>query len=225
MNRYFAFLEELDVPTDGVVAQAIALLRREPAVTDVVQNTAVTGIADFFPYRGEEQLGRPFYGAVEFSAAGHDMARGLFRRLSELGAKVHGYHVTAMVEKDELPHSIEGRVPGLKTLRGIFFHADLTPQAARRCWDHHVALALEYHGFDKYVRYWVEACLTEDSPQIGGITNLQFASEERMRSRYFLKEGGSALVFHDVSYFISGGTRRLLAEEHAFDVQAPCPSH
>lgn len=213
MNSYFAFLEELDQQAPGVLEQAIDILQADPAVSAVVKNSAVGGLAPFAPYRGEQQAGRPFFGAVEFRTADAAHARALFARIAALGATVHGYDVTPLVEKDELTPDAGGHVPGLKTLRGISFHPDLPKAAARRCWDHHVELALQLHGFDKYVRYWVNDCLTENSPRIGGITNLQFASEKRMRERYFVREGASELVFHDVTYFISGGTRRLLAAE------------
>lgn len=129
-----------------------------------------------------------------------------------------GYDVEYLVEKDAIAPQSQSQpvtpVPGYKIMRGFHFVDVLSPQAARHCWDNHVALALKIHGFDKYVRYWVNHAVTPDAPAIGGATNLQFASAEAVVNGYFTVPDGMEQIQHDVRHFIDRGLERVFTREY-----------
>lgn len=169
-------------------------------------------------YRNEAREGEDFDLSLDLSCP--DSAA--FGRLmqawrSEIDARTeanYGYDVELLVEKDEGENLKGNPAPGYKIMRGFFFFDDLTPEAARRCWDNHVKLALRIHGFDRYVRYWVNAPVTAGAPAIGGSTNLQFSSGDTVLERYFTAPDGMTQIQQDVGHFIARGLSRLFAREH-----------
>jgi hypothetical protein len=125
-----------------------------------------------------------------------------------------GYETRLSRESDQ-PELLEGNpAPGLKVMRGFFFHEDLPEKARIRSWDSHVNLAKRIHGFARYVRYWIGEPVTRDAPRIGGATNLHFATDEDFLNQYFTVENGSALIQQDISHFIDRGLARVFTKEY-----------
>lgn len=145
-----------------------------------------------------------------------------FARLSstlliELATKTEacfGYDVDLLIEKDNAAALQGNPAPGYKIMRGFYFFDDLSPEAARRCWDNHVNAALRLHGFERYVRYWVNKPVTEGAPAIGGATNLHFGSAEDVLDRYFTVPDGMTQIQQDIGHFIKSGLARLFTREH-----------
>lgn len=94
------------------------------------------------------------------------------------------------------------------------FHPDLPDSAARRSWDHHVALALRVHqGAARYVRSWIDAPLTTGAPRFQGMTELYFATRDDMRDRWFGSDSQRAEIVQDIGHFLLSGVR-LYTSEH-----------
>jgi hypothetical protein len=105
--------------------------------------------------------------------------------------------------------------PGYKLMRGLVFHHDLPPAAARRLWRHHGNLAVRVHlGVARYTQHWVEKTLTPGAPAIGGFSDLHFPSLEAMRDRYFDSQRGKEEILHDIGHFIEAGSKRFYGQEH-----------
>jgi len=220
MTDYLFFL----TARDGV---DLARWFLEEAGPEIVANSDCTGLrvnvavpapGDGPLYKIEPREGGAFDVTLDLACPDEDA----FARLMEVWmpqidartAANFGYRVTRLVEHDN-PGALTGNpAPGYKIMRGFYFHEDLSPVSARRSWDHHVGAALRLHGFDRYVRYWIEAPVTPGAPPIGGATNLQFGTDADVLDRYFTQPGGMEQITQDVGHFIARGLARVFTREH-----------
>jgi hypothetical protein len=131
-------------------------------------------------------------------------------------AKRFDYRITDLIVKQDSAQDNRGTPsPGYKLMRGLVFHADLGPAAARRQWAHHANLAVRVHvGMSRYVQHWVDERLTPDAPAVGGFSELYFPSLEAMRDRYFDSVRGKEEIIHDIGHFIAAGTKRFYGREY-----------
>jgi hypothetical protein len=131
-------------------------------------------------------------------------------------SKRFDYRATDLTVKHDDGESHLGTpAPGYKLMRGLVFHADLGPPAARRQWVHHAKLALRVHvGVARYVQHWVDEPLTPDAPAIGGFSELYFSSLEAMRDRYFDSQRGKDEILHDLGHFMASGSKRFYGQEY-----------
>ena len=122
-------------------------------------------------------------------------------------------NITVKDDKTALPRANPS--PGYKLMRGLVFHPDLGPAAARRQWAHHAKLAVQVHvGVARYTQHWVEEVLTRDAALIGGFSELLFRSVEAMRDRYFDSPRGQQEILHDIGHFIASGSKRFYGREY-----------
>lgn len=142
------------------------------------------------------------------------LAAGPLAELEGMTDANFGYDVEYLVEKDDADALKGNPAPGYKIMRGIYFFDVLSPEARRHCWDNHVNLALKVHGFDRYIRYWVNKPVTANAPAIGGATNLQFSSAEKVLNGYFQIPNGMEQIQQDIGHFIDHGLARLFARDH-----------
>lgn len=169
-------------------------------------------------YQNEARVGDEFDATLDLScpdSAAFDRLMGLW--MSELEARTDanfGYEVEHLVEKNDAAKLTGTPTAGYKIMRGFHFFDDMSPEASRRCWDNHVKLALRIHGFDKYVRYWVNKPVTANAPAIGGATNLQFSSGQAVLDRYFTVPDGMDQIAQDIGHFIKAGLARVFTREH-----------
>jgi hypothetical protein len=114
--------------------------------------------------------------------------------------------------------SADGRPStGIKYLRGLIFYEDLPESAVRRSWARHAPLAVEVHiGASRYVQWWVEERRSRDAPEIGGIAELHFASDQALAQGFFDSPRGMKGIIQDTGHFIAGGPARLFARDHVF---------
>jgi hypothetical protein len=142
------------------------------------------------------------------------------RSLAEGGA----LHMRSPSESPFTAHgsSAGASSPGIKTVRRLYFHADLL-SAAKRSWALREELAAKIHvGAARYRRYWVERPLSPESPPIRGIVSLHVASEEDLRERYFESPHGREEILQDIGHFIDHEFPRMFAREHV--LHGPSPS-
>lgn len=169
-------------------------------------------------YRDEPREGEGFDLSLDLScpdAAAFGRLMGTWRAAIDSRADAcFGYDAELLVEKDDAKNLRGNPAPGYKIMRGFFFFDDLSTEARRRCWDNHVKLALRIHGFDRYVRYWINGPVTEGAPAIGGSTNLHFSSAEAVLDSYFTVPDGMEQIQQDVGHFIDRGLARIFTREH-----------
>lgn len=181
-------------------------------------NIAVPPPGDGVLYQNELRVGDGYDVVVEMSCPDEAAYRRVMDRVaSDLSVKVEadfGYDVTPTLEHDEPEKLLGNPAPGYKLFRGFFFHEDLPETARRRSWDNHVTLARRFHGFARYVRFWVNKPVTPEAPAIGGATNLQFPSADEVLNRYFVTPEGRDMIAHDIRHFIDRGLARVFAQEH-----------
>jgi hypothetical protein len=136
--------------------------------------------------------------------------------LAKRCARRFDYRVSDVtVKHDELELRSGMPSPGFKLMRGLVFHDDLPPAAARRLWRHHGQLAVRVHvGVQRYTQHWVEEALTPGAPAIGGFSDLYFPSLEAMRERYFDSQRGREEILHDIGHFIASGSKRFYGLEY-----------
>ncbi|HSV53068.1 MAG TPA: hypothetical protein VLJ57_13190 [Burkholderiaceae bacterium] len=136
--------------------------------------------------------------------------------LSKRCARRFDYRVDDFtVKNDETALSRAYPTAGYKLMRGLVFHSDLAPAAARRQWAHHAKLAVRVHvGVARYTQHWVEEVLSPGAPAIGGFSDLHFPSLEAMRDRYFVSSHGKEEILHDIGHFIASGSKRFYGQEY-----------
>lgn len=168
-------------------------------------------------YKNEAREGEHFDASIDLDCpdeAAFERLAGPMQDLAERTDACFGYEVERLVEKDDAEGLAGNPAPGYKIMRGFYFFDVLSAAAARHCWDNHVKLALKVHGFDRYVRYWVNKPVTEGAPAIGGATNLQFSSADKVLNGYFTVPDGMEQIQQDVGHFIERGLARIFAQEH-----------
>lgn len=222
MTHYLFFLRALpgqaETLADWFLHTAGPKIAASSDCTGLCVNIAVDAPGDKPLYRNEATAGDRFDVTLDLSCpdeAAFD--RLMVDWMAEIDARTEanfGYDVEYLVEKDSQQRTVGNPVPGYKIIRGFHFVDVLSPQAARHCWDNRVALALKVHGFDKYVRYWVNRAVTPDAPAIGGATNLQFGSADAVLNGYFRVADGMEQIQHDVGHFIDRGLERVFTREH-----------
>lgn len=169
-------------------------------------------------YRGELRVGEGYDATMDLSCPD---AKAFARLMSDHGADLmaktvvnYGYETRLSTEVDSPGQLVGNPLPGLKVMRGFFFFEDLPGSARIRSWDSHVELAKRIHGFARYVRYWIGAPVTPDTPRIGGATNLHFLSADDFVNQYFTVPDGATQIAQDISHFIDRGLARVFTREH-----------
>lgn len=198
---------------EQILRGAAGLLSRD-AIGRLVVNL-VRDPPDDIPYRPAGEVatgdGLPSYDAVIEVWGDGSAARTVSERLQgDLPgvAAWDSFAVEETVEKDEQPHVLGDRSPGMKYIGRLMFHQDLPDSAARRSWGIHVPLALRVHaGASKYVRNWVIDASGEGVPLTRGISELHFRSQDDLIRRFFDGDHGKREVLHDLSHFVAGGSR------------------
>ncbi|PHP66777.1 hypothetical protein CSC94_11760 [Zhengella mangrovi] len=222
MKNYLFFLRALPGKSDEFTDWLLKDLGPRIAATDACASLRVNVAVDSPNtdplYRQERREGDGFDASLDLACpdepAFEGLQRGLLADLNDRTEANYGYDVAYLLEKED-PDALRGNpAPGYKIMRGFYFFDDLSPEAARRCWDNHVALALKIHGFDKYVRYWVNKIVTKDAPAIGGATNLQFSSADKFLNNYFTVPDGMEQIQQDIGHFIDRGLARIYTREH-----------
>jgi len=104
------------------------------------------------------------------------------------------------------PGPLGRRSPGVKLVAAMRRAPGMDHDAFVEHWlSRHVPLALAHHpGLVRYVTNVVDARLASDAPEIDGIAELHFASEEDRRTRTYGSEEGRRAIEADVARFVSG---------------------
>lgn len=222
MKHYLFFLRAKDGKAsevcDWFLTEAGPRIAASEDCTGLRVNVAIDPPGTGELYRDEAREGEGFDLSLDLSCPNE----AAFERLMAMwGPRIDtrceanfGYDIELLVEKDDAEKLKGSPAPGYKIMRGFYFFDDLSPEAARRCWDNHVKLALRIHGFDKYVRYWVNRPVTKGAPPIGGSTNLQFSSADAVLKGYFTVPDGMEQIQQDIGHFIHRGLSRIFAREH-----------
>jgi uncharacterized protein (TIGR02118 family) len=97
------------------------------------------------------------------------------------------------------------RTPGLGMVALMRAAPDTTREACQRYWvEHHAGLALRVHqGLSGYVQNVVLETLTPGGEDVIGVAELQFASREDYRDRFYVPPEASQEIFADVPRFMS----------------------
>jgi hypothetical protein len=185
---------------------------------------AVISVADVDPGAarwvrpGEAELASAYAAVIELTVRRAALAETVAAALAAFrryGDAVHAWLVTRLPARTEPnPPTAGAASPGIKYIVLCTFHDDLPARSARRSWDHHVPLALRVHrGAARYVRSWIEAPLTPETPPFQGITELYFPTREDMEQRWFGSEAERAEIVQDIGHFLQAGVR-LYTTEH-----------
>lgn len=184
-------------------------------------NVSTTLSRPFDPYSAPNATSRPPFGLILQASVDRDSSVGeLARAMAQLADREAHEIALYDVEEDEVfcrAGFRRGRpTPGIKIMRGIWFHDDLSPAAASRLWRHHRPLAVNVHvGLARYACLAVRSKLSEAGPNVDGFTVLHFPNEVAMRERYFDSERGRDEITHDTGHFIASGTERMYFQEFA----------
>ncbi|MFV0434043.1 MAG: hypothetical protein ACK5LO_08700 [Leucobacter sp.] len=130
-------------------------------------------------------------------------------------ARFHGYQAQEdeVFRRDTLHRGSPS--DGYKLIRGLYYHDDLSREAARRSWKHHRALAERVHiGLGRYSCILFDGPLTQAAPNLGGLSVLHFPDAKSMEHRYFDSPRGREEILHDTRHFQSHGTNRLWGQEY-----------
>jgi uncharacterized protein (TIGR02118 family) len=158
----------------------------------------------------------PTFNAVtELEVRDADDARALVAGLPPSSGEVLAYLVDHHLQKGADPGPRQGRSPGVKNMFLVRRADGMTEEAFRAHWlDRHVPLALKHHvGMSRYVTDVVTQALSDGAPDVDGLAQLQFATEEDFEHGMFDDPPGERIIAEDVTRFLSAavGTR---VDEH-----------
>jgi uncharacterized protein (TIGR02118 family) len=102
----------------------------------------------------------------------------------------------------------------VKLICPVVRRPELTHAAFVDHWLHkHLPLAQAHHpGTSKYVTNVVDTRLSETGPELDGIAELHFPSEEALRERMFDSPEGARIIHADVARFIGRSAAYRVAE-------------
>lgn len=222
MKQYLFFLRAKDGQSDALAQWFLSLAGPQIAASvdcaGLAVNVAVAPPGTDPLYRDEAREGDDFDLTLDLTCPDEASFNRLMKiwlpEIEDRTTVNFGYEVERLIEKDDATALQGNPTPGYKIMRGFHFFDDMTPEASRRCWDNHVKLALRVHGFDRYVRYWVNKPVTANAPAIGGATNLHFSSAQAVLDRYFTVPDGMDQIAQDIGHFIKRGLARVFAREY-----------
>jgi uncharacterized protein (TIGR02118 family) len=112
------------------------------------------------------------------------------------------------------PARLGARTPGVKVVCPLVRRPGMTHAEFVAHWlDRHVPLALQYHpGMTKYVTNVVGQRLGEGGPELDGIAELHFPSEQALRGSRFDSAEGERLIRDDIARFIGRTAAYRVAE-------------
>lgn len=122
-------------------------------------------------------------------------------------ASADGYECTEYVQRaGAWPGPLGRRSPGVKLVAAMRRARGTDHDAFVEHWlGRHVPLALAHHpALVRYVTNVVDAPLVPGGPEIDGIAELHFASEEDRRSRVYDSGEGRRVIESDVARFVGG---------------------
>lgn len=103
---------------------------------------------------------------------------------------------------------------GISYLYGLYFYDDLAPSAIERMWSNHPETVERVHiGVSRYTQWWIKSS-APGAPEIGGIAELHFPTEQDLVDRLFDSERGQKEVITDQKGFIARGMPRIFAKQY-----------
>lgn len=192
-------------------------LRHHPTlrryVVNVVESAAVPGSSPL------DSIGElSFDGLDDYRERLYDSDEGraiVGRDVREFLASADAYECTEHVQRaGAWPGPLGRRTPGVKMVAAMRRAPGLDHEAFVEHWlGRHVPIALASHpGLVRYVTNVVDARLDPGAPEIDGLAELHFASEEDRRARMYDSEEGRREVEADVARFVGGIEAWMVAE-------------